>query len=183
MRNRNIRTPRGPAVEPVPDMVREAVFAILQHLVPGSRVLDMFACSGSLGIESLSRGSESVLFVEKDPVCVRTIMENLEALDLSSRAQVITGDAFAALPALIACGHRFNLAFLDPPYSVSDDPGGLKELAGLVSSLYQGLILADQAMVVLRQRKGSGALFADAQGFQTDTRTYGSTQVAFIEKA
>lgn len=182
-RSRKIKAPRGPHVEPVPDMVREAVFSILAHVVGGARVLDLFACSGSLGIEALSRGAQSVLFIEKDLACARIITENLETLDMTSNGEVLVRDALTVLPYLRGCCAQFDLAFVDPPYSLSENPQTAKKLERLIVGLFNSPVLTEGAVIVFRQRKGSNPLLTDDHGLGRDTRTYGTTQVTFIERS
>lgn len=83
----------------------------------GARVLDLFAGSGSLGLEALSRGAKEVTFVERGPWAIKTIRENLKALHLESRARIIRSDALRALPSLEKKEGKFDLIFLDPPYN------------------------------------------------------------------
>lgn len=103
-----------PGVRPVSDRVREGVFSSLGDAVEGARVADLYAGTGALGIEALSRGADEALFVERDPGAVATIRENLERTGLSSRATVVRSevDRFLRRPA----EPGFDLVFLDPPY-------------------------------------------------------------------
>lgn len=173
----------GSGVEPVPDRVREALFSILQHVVPGARVLDLFACSGSLGIEALSRGADSVLFVEKDSGCANTISQNLESLGIANKAEVLAADALTILSRLKALDREFDLAFIDPPYALSDSPNTSKSLEKLIVGLFEQHILVQGGITVFRQRRGASAVLADRPDLSKDIRTYGTTQVTFIERA
>jgi 16S rRNA (guanine966-N2)-methyltransferase len=117
-RGRRLAAPPGRAVRPTADRVREALFAILGPL-DGVRVLDLFAGSGALGIEALSRGAEGAVFVDADPRAVRAVRENLARLGLE--APVHRADALRFLARHAAAGGTpFDLAFVDPPYSSAD---------------------------------------------------------------
>jgi 16S rRNA (guanine966-N2)-methyltransferase len=114
-RGRRISAPPGDAVRPTGDRVREAVFNALGSLgaVEGARVLDLFAGSGALAIEALSRGAASAVLVDPDPSARRAIEANLAATDLAGPATVVAGTAEAFLA---SCTDRFDLALVDPPY-------------------------------------------------------------------
>jgi 16S rRNA (guanine966-N2)-methyltransferase len=109
-KGRPLRAPRGARTRPTADRVREALFSILGD-VSGARVLDLFAGSGALGIEALSRGAASAAFVEKDPRAVAVIRRNLEAV--GATAEVRRQDV---LGFLAAAGTRYDLVLIDPPY-------------------------------------------------------------------
>lgn len=112
-RGRRLITLEGASVRPTPERVKEALFSILQFQMEGRRVLDLFAGSGQLGIEALSRGAKEAVFVDagKEPVSVVT--KNLESTGLTDRAQVMHMD-FSAF--LLRRNEPFDIAFLDPPY-------------------------------------------------------------------
>jgi 16S rRNA (guanine966-N2)-methyltransferase len=114
-RGRVIAAPAGRAVRPTTDRVREAWMSIVQGELPGARVVDLFAGSGALGLEALSRGAVHATFVEDGAHALRALHRNIDVLRAEGRARVVRGDAvrFAAgLPAL-----AFDVAFADPPYA------------------------------------------------------------------
>lgn len=116
-RGRRLRAPRGLATRPTADRVRVSLFDILGPGVGGARVLDLFAGSGAVGIEALSRGAARVVFVERDPAALRALRANLAALGASrGQARVVAGDATALLAQIGAQEGPFDLIFLDPPY-------------------------------------------------------------------
>jgi 16S rRNA (guanine966-N2)-methyltransferase len=138
---RRLKAPRGQATRPTSDRVREALFATL-GAVDGERVLDLFAGSGALGIEALSRGAARAVFVERARPALVVLRENLAALDLGSDiAEVRASDARAALRKARDGAETYDLVFLDPPYRLT---------AGLGDELSQGLagLLAPGARVV-----------------------------------
>ncbi len=109
-RGRRLKTPENDAIRPTTDTVKEALFNILQFDIEGRRVLDLFAGTGQLGIECLSRGAASVVFVDRDREAIRIVKENLKACGLS--APVLQEDALRFLER----GQTFDLVFVDPPY-------------------------------------------------------------------
>lgn len=141
---RRLRVPRS-EVRPTADRVREALFSMLAHrgALEAARVLDLFAGSGALGIEALSRGALRALFVEKSRSVAKNLGENLASLDLLARAHVVTGDAAVALRELARGAERFDLCFIDPPYASALAGPALATLAasGLLSS--RALLVAE----------------------------------------
>ena len=120
---RRLQAPRGRATRPTSDRVREALFAMLEDL-GGARVLDLYAGSGALGVEAISRGAAEAVFVERDGPALRSLRANLEALGLAApRAQVRRGDALAALQSARRRKEKYDLIFIDPPYSQAGELG------------------------------------------------------------
>jgi 16S rRNA (guanine966-N2)-methyltransferase len=138
---RRLRAPRGRDTRPTSDRVREALFAMLGS-VEGLRVLDLFAGSGALAIEALSRGAASATLVDRDPRAVAVIRDNLTALELGpERARVLQAPARVVLRDASAAGEAYDLVLLDPPY---------RDAAVLGRELSQALpaVLATDARVV-----------------------------------
>jgi 16S rRNA (guanine966-N2)-methyltransferase len=118
---RRLQAPRGRTTRPTSDRVREALFAMLGQIA-GVRALDLFAGSGALGIEALSRGAGEAVFVERDAVALRVLRANLDALELAPpRATVRATDALAALRSARKAKETYDLLFIDPPYSQARD--------------------------------------------------------------
>jgi 16S rRNA (guanine(966)-N(2))-methyltransferase RsmD len=115
-RGRRIAMPRD--IRPTKDKVREAIFNIVAESIKGSRVLDLFAGSGGLGLEALSRGASYVAFVDNSRICTVIIDKNLKitAEEDGQYAEILTKDAFAAIKALYGRKEKFDIIFLDPPY-------------------------------------------------------------------
>jgi len=103
----------GNDVRPTIDRVKEAVFSVLQFELEGRRVLDLFAGSGQLGIEALSRGAASAVFIDSDKNAAAVVRRNLEKTKLSDKAVLLQADALSYLR---TCGGKFDIAFLDPPF-------------------------------------------------------------------
>ena len=161
---RRIAAPPGTDTRPTSDRVREALFSALGPLDPETRVLDLFAGSGALAIEALSRGAGSAVLVEQDARAVKVVRDNLSALDLD--AVVRRRDALAALRDAREAGESYDLVFLDPPYRLATGLG--PELA-----LALAPVLAPGARVV---GESDRRLPLDLPGMSTTfERRYGDT--------
>ena len=164
-----IYAPRGLDTRPTSDRVRENVFNIVAPWVEGARVLDLYAGSGAMGLEALSRGASAVVFVESDGDAVRVIERNLDKLRLTG-ATVVRADATAALAQETAAGRKYDLVLADPPYAMTD----YNTLARYLSR-----VLADDGLLVLesgaRTEPGLAGLVVRT------SRKYGSTRVTVFE--
>jgi 16S rRNA (guanine966-N2)-methyltransferase len=162
-KGRRLHAPPGAATRPTADRVREALFSILGPL-DGERVLDLFAGSGALGIEALSRGAGETVFVDSSPRAVAAIRRNLEAVGVSS--PVHRRDVLAHLRA--ASDAPFDLVFLDPPYSSAS------ELAGELSKLLPAVLAKDARIVTESDKRTPLELTLPL----VDERVYGDTRIA-----
>jgi 16S rRNA (guanine966-N2)-methyltransferase len=177
-RGKALVTPTGHATRPTSDRARQAIFNILEHAawssgVRGRRVIDLFAGSGALGFEALSRGADFCLFVETDEAARGAIRDNVENLGgLFGKTRVHRRDATDLGVKPGADGPAFDLVFLDPPYA-----GGLGEVA--LAKLAEGGWLAPGAVVVFERGISEPAF--DAAGFSVlDVRDYGAARVHFM---
>jgi 16S rRNA (guanine966-N2)-methyltransferase len=159
-------------IRPTAAKVREAIFSILGEAVSDVRVLDLFAGTGALGIEALSRGAAEAVFVEDHPGALRVLRRNLEDLGLTAQAQVLPLPVVTALKKLAARGARFSLAFLDPPYG-----GGVA--ADALAALAAADLLAPPAWVVAEHSRRESLPEACGALVRRQSRRYGDTQVAF----
>lgn len=177
-RGRTLAPPEGAGTRPTSDRVREAIFNILAHGAGGDAVtdaivLDLFAGTGALGLEALSRGARSCLFVETDADARGAIRLNVEALGQTGTTRIYRRDATDLGPA--GNRERFTLVFADPPYG-----RGLGERA--LASAASGGWLAGNAIVVLEERAGTAVAWPP--GFDAiETRTWGDTQASFARFA
>ena len=121
-RGRRLTAPAGAATRPTSDRTREALFSILGERVPNARVLDLFAGSGALGIEALSRGAAEATFVDSASAAIRAVRANLAAV--GAHAEVRRSDARRFLGSASAAARQYDLVFLDPPYRLAGDLGG-----------------------------------------------------------
>jgi 16S rRNA (guanine966-N2)-methyltransferase len=179
-RGKALVAPSGQGTRPTSDRARQAIFNILEHAAwsPGLadlRVIDLFAGSGALGFEALSRGAAFCLFVETDEAARGAIRENVDAFGLFGRTRVHRRDATQLGMRPGADGPPFDLAFLDPPYAK-----GLGEAA--LAKLADGGWLAPGATVVCERGSGEGAF--EVAGFEIlDARDYGAARVSFLRFA
>jgi len=127
-RGRGLRTLPGLEVRPTLDRVRQAVFSSLGEEVRGAACLDLFAGSGAVGIEALSRGAARAVFVERSAGCVRRLTENLQRCEVGERAEVLHCEWQAGIERLRRARERFDLVFADPPYGRFDEAAILAEL-------------------------------------------------------
>ena len=176
-RGRPLATPNTHAIRPTTDRTREAVFNVLAHRFPdnleGARVLDLFAGTGALGLEALSRGAGYAVFIEESTEGRGLIRSNVEAFGLTGKTKIFRRDATALGEAGTLA--PFNLLFADPPYGK-----GLGERA--LQSAQQGGWLAQGALCVVEE--AASAPFEPGSGFSiADERSYGETVVRFIEVA
>jgi 16S rRNA (guanine966-N2)-methyltransferase len=172
-RGRRIAAPPGRATRPTSDRVREALFALLGP-VEGEVVLDLFAGSGALGLEALSRGAAAAIFVDRSPRAVAAIRANARSLGLEDRARVVGRDWRAALAAERAAGRRFGLCLCDPPYSL------LPRIAGSIGAALAPL-MTPGGTVVIEHR--SGAPDPEPRGLEIASRidrTYGDTSLSIL---
>lgn len=114
-RGRRIEAPKGLHTRPTLDRVKESLFSIIQCSIPGARVLDIFAGSGNLGLEALSRGAKEAVFIDDDQECVEIIKRNISSLGFSDNASVMKADAMHAINMLKG---EFDIAFMDPHYAL-----------------------------------------------------------------
>jgi len=124
--------------------VRQALFNILQARIPGARVLDGFAGSGALGLEALSRGARSVLFMEADPVCVRVLQANLSRID-RSRCELVRGDVLRNLRRVAQAHPPFDVVLFDPPYDAGLEKKVLNAVQGCAILAPAGIVCVEHA--------------------------------------
>ncbi|MBO4161548.1 MULTISPECIES: 16S rRNA (guanine(966)-N(2))-methyltransferase RsmD [Micromonospora] len=149
---RRIAAPPGAGTRPTSDRVREALFSAVAAEVDlvGARFADLYAGSGAVGLEALSRGAEHVLLVESDPRAARVIRENVAALRAAPAARLVTGKVagvLAAGPGDVS----YDVVFADPPYAVPDT-----EIAALLTALVEHDWLAPDALVVVERSTRTG---------------------------
>src|SRR4051812_26012214 len=174
LRGRNLAAPSSRDIRPTADRLRESIFNILVHAyddpIDGARVLDLFAGTGALGIEAVSRGAKFTLFVDNGGEARGLLRSNFESLGLGGVTKVYRRDA-------TDLGHAhpvepFSLVFLDPPY-------GKKLAEKAMASLRDGKWLTPGAMLVVEEAKAAG--FAAPQGFEElERRAYDNTEFVFL---
>jgi 16S rRNA (guanine966-N2)-methyltransferase len=160
-KGRRLQTPKTDTVRPTADRVREAWFSILQRPVRGARVLDLFAGSGALGLEALSRGATTADFVERHRLALATLKANIKTLKVDDRAAVHTADALRFAEHLHP--GQYDVAFADPPYA--------GEHAARLVALFR---VNPFARIISIEHPADQPIPGD------DTRRYGDTAVTFI---
>jgi 16S rRNA (guanine966-N2)-methyltransferase len=168
---RVLRAPEGRATRPTSEKVREALFNILGS-VDGDHVLDLFAGSGALGIEALSRGAAHVTFVDAGRPALTAVRANLAQLGVADRADVIAADAVATAGRLVP-GQPWRLVFVDPPYA--------SELAQKAVLALPVSHLAPGAVVVIEHDRRNAPPDALGSLLRTDQRRYGDTMISLFE--
>jgi 16S rRNA (guanine(966)-N(2))-methyltransferase RsmD len=170
----------GRQIRPTADRLRESIFNILRDRVQGAEVLDLYAGTGAMGIEALSRGAARAVFVDNSPAAVAAIKKNLAACGLEASARVIRWNAFRSLACLRSAEKRFTLVFIDPPYA-----------AGMISAtlahLHQSEALAAGAELVVEHTPAETITVApcaccrEAVFSLLECRRYGKSLVSFFE--
>lgn len=184
-RGRKLRVPRGVAVRPTAERVREALFSILGDRCDGAVVADLCAGTGALGLEALSRGAQRLVCIERSPAVAAVLRENIAAVDLQG-AEILVGDARRVLPRLGREGLRFDLIFLDPPYKQ-------RLFVPLVRAVFAEGLLAPEGLLVVEHPadmvsplEGEGTPRAETEPVvegarMTDQRCYGTVALTFFE--
>ena len=178
---RTVAPPKGPRIRPTQDYVRQAMFNILGARVEGVRLLDLFAGSGALGIEAISRGAAHVTFVDRSNFCVRAIEKNLENLLGQASwesSTLLKADVYSTIPKLAAKKTQFSLVLLDPPYG--------EDLARkTLIALCRGAIVSQSGWVVAESAKRDPLppAFEDSGSRLVLQRVeaYGDTALTFYE--
>jgi 16S rRNA (guanine966-N2)-methyltransferase len=176
-RGRQLVAPKGQSTRPTADRTRQALYNVLEHAawtpgLRGRRVLDLFAGSGALGLEAISRGGDFCLFLDRDAAARAAIRANVSALDLEDRIRIDRRDATTLSPRTAADGPPFELALLDPPYGQC-----LGEMA--LARLAAGGWLAPSAIAVLERGLADPAPTPEDYRL-LDERTWGAARVSFL---
>ena len=167
-----LSTPPGLDTRPTSEMVKEAVFSIIQFEIEGARVLDLFAGTGQLGIEALSRGAYSASFVDKSKTSTAVINENLIKTKLKDKARVLTADV---LTFVNSTTERFDIVFIDPPYSESVDAEFLNKLSERIND--SGIIICEtDNRQTLPENAGEFGLKKEYKYGKTKITTYRKTR-------
>jgi 16S rRNA (guanine966-N2)-methyltransferase len=174
-RGRKLRAPRGAHTRPTSAKVREAIFNILGPPPDGS-VLDLYAGTGALGLEALSRGARRAVFVERDHQALVVLRRNVRELGLEDRASVVGAEVCGVLRRLATNnGEPFSWVFLDPPYA--------KETEGVLAELSGGDLLAPCAVVVVEHDRRHRPTGSVGSLILTDQRHYGDTELSFFRRS
>ncbi len=174
-RGRRLQTLKGSATRPTADRVKESLFSILGPRCAGALVLDLYAGTGNLGLEALSRGAHKAVFVDASEAAVRVIRSNISELGYADRAEVQRSDAQGAVGRLGAAAAKFDLVFLDPPYE-----------QGLIIPTLQAIvragILADSGVIIAEHSRREEVGPASELSIRRQER-YGDTVLTFMQRA
>jgi 16S rRNA (guanine(966)-N(2))-methyltransferase RsmD len=174
-RGRQLLGPEGRATRPITDRAKQSLFDILAPQVPGARVYDCFAGTGSMGLECLSRGVEHATFFESDRSAVARLKRNIEMLGVSDRSQVVTQDLFGWFTSNRVPARRADLIFLDPPYRFLNDRAvDLQRLTEQMAAAH----LADDGIVIFRHDAADRLELP--QLVRYDLRDYGGMAIEFL---
>jgi len=161
-RSRRLVAPPGQTTRPMTDRVRESLFSSIAAWIPGSAVLDLYAGTGSMGLEALSRGADAATFVEQDRAALAALRQNIETIDLGG--DVVAGDVGAFLS---RAEGPIDIAFVDPPYAVA-----LPSLMEIMQKLAP--LLTSDGIVIVHRRTGEDPPESVADLALVDERVYGS---------
>ncbi|MGZ3673736.1 MAG: 16S rRNA (guanine(966)-N(2))-methyltransferase RsmD [Ktedonobacterales bacterium] len=176
-KGRKLKAPKTPGTRPVMDRVKTALFDILARRVRGTRFLDLFAGTGSIGIEALSRGASAATFIELGPEALRCVRDNLAITGFTGQSEVLRTDAFKFLESAQAAGRRYDMVYVAPPQYQGLAAKALAQLDAAPLTEPGGLVI-----VQVDPREG-----AEVRGVplhtlrESDERRYGSTLLLFYE--
>ncbi|MFH1824324.1 MAG: 16S rRNA (guanine(966)-N(2))-methyltransferase RsmD [Candidatus Firestonebacteria bacterium] len=178
-KSRKIKFPSDLEIRPISDRVKQSLFEILKYDIVDARVLDLFAGTGSIGLEAISRGAIETVFVDNDHKCIKAIKENIHNLNFQDKSKVIKGDVEKVLnnpltPFIKGESNKFNIIILDPPY-----------LKGLVKKTLQNLLNSDiinkEGLIVVKHHKKE--LIDNLDKFYIfKERLYGDTKITLLIK-
>ncbi len=171
-KGRPLNAPEGINTRPTLDRVKEALFGIIQFDLPGARVLDLFAGSGNLGLEALSRGAESAVFCDHDRKSIAVIRQNIAKLEFEAKSQVLAMDCAQAIKSLAAAGKKFDLVFLDPPYATD-------LAAQAIDLMIESGILSPKVIISVEHDLAKPP---KKDGYSIDTRKYGYVGLSILKR-
>jgi 16S rRNA (guanine966-N2)-methyltransferase len=166
-RGRILKSPKGTKTRPTTSMAREAIFNICRDWVPDSRFLDLFAGSGAMGFEAISRGASFVTFIEKDKQAALCIRENASLLQVEPQVQILASDATLALSRLLG---PYDLIYIDPPYEHTTAP--------ILTLIASQKLLAPRGLLFLEERFQTKQATPTPENFSlVDSRRYGIAHI------
>lgn len=175
-KGRRLLTAKGMSIRPTSDKVREAIFNIIGQELSDLFVLDLFAGTGSLGIESLSRNAAYAIFVDKSPSAINLIKKNLALCSYENISHVIKKDLRKGIGQIFfSLKDTFDLVFIDPPYRKKLIPPLLTEISSVLS-------LSDDARIIAELSRDEDLPHSVGCLNKTDVRIYGDTQICFYRK-
>lgn len=174
-KSRKLYSTKGMNTRPTSDRVKEAIFNIINHRLGSSIVLDIFAGTGSMGFEALSRGSNKVVFIEKDIGAAKVIEKNAKMLDCSGAIHILRKDVFRAISDLAESEYVFDIIFMDPPYKSNIEKD-------VISSIINANIMDRQGIIVVEHDYRDVMPEKIDRINKIDTRKYGNTSISFYTR-
>ncbi len=172
-KGRQLQTPKGMSTRPTGAKVREAIFSVLASKITNKRVLDVFAGTGAMGLEALSRGAKEATFIEKDRAAQKALKQNIENIGFCEEVKIFNGDCLKFLPDMRG---PFDLVFLDPPYN----KGYVNKIMPLLA---KPGFLAQEGIIVLETAAKEKEIPADDCWLLQKESKYGDTAVLYYQKA
>lgn len=174
-RGRTLVAPPGAKTRPTQDYVRESLFNIIRWDVEDARVLDLFAGTGALALESVSRGAAQAVMIDSDRAACEAIRKNVASVRLEEKCRLVQRDYRAAMELLAREGLRFDVVFIDPPYR-------MENTGEMCAELYDMGLLARDFLLIVEHRRGCAPML-DGRFDAFDLRSYGDTQITFARRA
>ena len=174
-RGRTLVAPPGAKTRPTQDYVRESLFNIIRWDVEDARVLDLFAGTGALALESVSRGAREAVLIDSDRAACEAIRKNIASVRMEDRCRLVQRDYRAAMELLSREGLRFDVVFIGLPYR-------MENTGEMCAELYDRGLLAPAFLLVVEHRRGCAPML-DARFDAFDLRSYGDTQITFVRRA
>ena len=169
-------TPRGLETSSTSDQIKETLFNMLQGYIEGSNFLDLYAGSGQIGIEALSRGAEFAAFVEKSDEAVKCIKANVDKTKFADKSMILKLEVLSGIRTLELEKKRFDIVFLDPPYNQ-----GLEQ--GILTALVGSAILNDEVIIIVEASKNTDFSFVDYLGLKiVKDKIYKNNRHLFLRK-
>lgn len=180
----NLFAPIGVDIRPALARMKNSLFNILAWQMEGKFVLDLFAGTGSLGLEALSRGARRCLFIDNQRSCIDAIQKSIAKLRLEKSAHVLLMDSFNIISYILKVGERFDYIFIDPPYKYYDEPAQREKLFGVINEIAEKNVLAKGGIIIVEHRsnkKDEDALNQLGRLERFDLRNYGQTSLSFLK--
>ncbi|MGN0995541.1 MAG: 16S rRNA (guanine(966)-N(2))-methyltransferase RsmD [Candidatus Ventricola sp.] len=174
-RGRTLVAPAGMKTRPTQDYVRESLFNIIRWELDGARVLDLFAGTGALALEAVSRGADRAVLIDQDRAACDCIRRNMTSTRLDGQCRLIARDYRAAMDELARAGEAFDVVFIDPPYR-------MENTGEMCAALYDRGLLGEHFLIVVEHRRGMAPLL-DERFAASDLRRYGDTEMTFVRRA
>ena len=169
-------TPKGLETRPTSDQIKETLFNMLQGYTEGANFLDLYAGSGQIGIEALSRGAEFAAFVEKSDEAVKCIKANIDKTKFADKSMILKLEDLSGIRTLELEKKRFDIVFLDPPYNQ-----GLEQ--GILTALVGSAILNDEVIIIVEASKNTDFSFVDYLGLKiVKDKIYKNNRHLFLRK-